>query len=119
MPSPRACATAFVADGKAYVFAGRDKGGRSLHDLWRYTPETDSWENMGATPLAERVHATACVADGKVYIGLGFSGTYSQDSSYLRDWWEYTPATQEWKQLADYPNSYTNRATSFVGSGEL
>ena len=119
MPSPRASSTCFVVDGQAYVFAGRDAEGHSLNDLWRYTPATDEWTNLGETPLSIRVNPTSCVVDDKVYIGLGFSGTYRQDSSYLRDWWEYTPATQEWKQLADYPNSYTDRATSFVGSGEL
>ena len=115
MPSPRASSTCFVVDGQAYVFAGRDAEGHSLNDLWRYTPATDEWTNLGETPLSIRVNPTSCVVNDKVYIGLGFSGTYSQDSSYLQDWWEYTPATQEWRQLADYPNSYTDRATSFVG----
>lgn len=119
MPSPRASATCFVVGENAYVFAGRDKDGTSLNDLWRYSPETDSWVDLGATPLTPRVNATACVAQDKVYIGLGFLGKYSNDSSYMQDWWEYTPATNTWKQLADYPNTYTDRATSFVGNGEL
>ena len=119
MPSPRASATAFVIGEKAYLFAGRDSTGNSHNDLWRYSPETDSWEDMGPTPLAPRVNATACVSDGKVYIGLGFLGRYSNDSSYMQDWWEYTPATDSWKRLADYPNSYTDCATAFTGDGEL
>lgn len=119
MPSPRASATTFVIDGKAYLFAGRDADGLSHNDLWRYSPETDTWEDLGETPLRARVHASACVADGKVYIGLGFIGRYSRDTSYLQDWWEYTPQTQQWKQLANYPNSYTDHATAFAGEGEL
>ena len=119
MPSPRACATAFVADGKGYVFAGRDSAGNYLNDLWRYSPETDSWEELGATPLSARTNATACIHEGKVYIGLGFNGRYSVTSSYMRDWWEYSPATQTWKRLADYPNANTDCATAFAGSGEL
>lgn len=119
MPVARACATAFVVDGKAYVFAGRDSAGISHNDLWCYTPSTDRWENAGATPLTSRVHATACVNAGKVYLGLGFQGEHGVDSCYLRDYWEYTPATGVWRQLADYPNAYTNRATSFVGDDEL
>ena len=119
MPSPRACATCFVADGKAYVFAGRDSVGTTLNDLWQYTPETDTWTRIGVTPLKARVNATACVADDKVYMGLGFNGKYGRDSSYLQDWWEYIPATNQWKQLADYPNSYTDRATAFAGEDAL
>lgn len=119
VPCARACAAAFVAEGEAYVFGGRDSSGAALNDLWHYNPATDSWECLGATPLSKRVHAAACVAEGKVYLGLGFDGRYGQDSSYLQDWWQYTPSTQEWKRLADYPNRYTDRATAFAGDGAL
>ena len=116
----RACATCFVVDGEAYIFGGRDSKGTYRNDLWRYTPATDTWTDLGATPLSKRVNPTACVQDGKVYIGLGFAGgSYRQDSLYLRDWWEYTPATQQWKQLSDYPNHYTDCATCFVNEAAL
>ena len=114
IPSPRACAACFVVDGQAYVFAGRDSTGTAKNDLWRYTPATDTWEDLGAIPLRPRVNAAACVLNGKVYLGLGFCGKYGNDSSYLRDWWEYTPGTQQWTQLASYPNDYTDRATAFA-----
>lgn len=119
MPVKRACATAFVVDHCAYVFGGRDSAGVAHNDLWRYTPATDSWENLGATPLSPRLNATACVNEGKVYMGLGFMGKYGKDTCYLRDFWEYTPSTNSWQQLEDYPNNYTNCATAFSGKGEL
>ena len=119
MPSARACATCFVVNDQAYVFAGRDSEGKPLNDLWRYTPTTDSWESLGTTPLKERVNATACVAGGKVYIGLGFNGQHGQDTCYLQDWWEFIPQTNQWTRLADYPNRYTDDATSFSGPNEL
>ena len=119
MPVERACATAFVAGGKAYVFAGRDSAGVLHSDLWAYTPTTDSWQNLGETPLSPRVNAAACVSGDRVYIGLGFRGRYGVDSCYLRDWWEYTPETDSWQALADYPNEYTDCATAFAGDGEL
>ena len=119
MPSARACATVFTVGDQAYIFAGRDSAGVLLNDLWQYNAETDQWISLGTTPLPARVNATACVHENKAYIGLGFNGKYSQDSSYLCDWWEYEPTTSSWKQLADYPNHYTDAATSFVGNGEL
>lgn len=119
MPSARACATCFVVNGQAYIFGGRDSVSHYCNDLWRYTQATDSWEHLGATPLTPRVNATSCIADGKVYIGLGFNGGYYKNESYLRDWWEYQPQTDTWTRLADYPNSYTDDATSFTGDGEL
>ena len=119
MPSPRACATCFVVNGEVYVFGGRDANATRLNDLWKYKATTDRWDSIGEAPMRPRVNATACVADGKVYIGLGFNGQYKQDSSYLRDWWEYTPQTNAWKRLAEYPNHYTDDATAFAGDGEL
>ena len=120
MPSPRASATCCVVGGKAYVFGGRDKDSTLLNDLWRYTPETDQWENLGTTPLSPRVHPTSCVLDNKIYIGLGYNGGSIYDTtSYKTDFWEYTPATQQWKRLRDYPNHYTDDATAFTGEGEL
>ena len=119
MPSPRAGAACFVVDGQAYVFAGRDKEGKLLNDLWRYRPETDSWDSIGQAPMTTRVNPTACVKDGKVYLGLGFNGKHGRDSSYKRDWWEYNPAANTWFRLADYPNHYTDDATAFTGEEAL
>ena len=115
----RACATCFVVDSQVYFFAGRDQKGVYQNDLWQYNPKSNHWTNLGTTPLPPRVNATACVQDNKVYIGLGFNGQYGNEESYLRDWWEYTPATQEWERLSDYPNHYTDCATSFAGESEL
>lgn len=119
-PIARACATSFVVDGKVYVFGGReDSTDVSFNDLWIYSPAKDQWTSLGATPLRARVNATACVHEGIVYIGLGFAGGDSKDSLYLRDWWAFNTLTGIWTQLADYPNSYTDCATSFVGDSAL
>lgn len=119
-PVARACATAFVVDGQAYVFAGRDSVGKLHNDLWRYTPSTDKWEKVGTSPMTPRVNATACVCNDKVYIGLGYCGGSIYDTlSYPNDWWEYTPHTDSWKQLASYPTHNTDRATSFSSGNEL
>ena len=119
IPEGRACATAFVVNNLVYVFAGRDSAGIAHNDLWLYSPGDDKWVSLGATPLSPRLNATACVKDGSVYLGLGFLGKYGQDTCYLRDWWEFNPAAGTWKQLADYPNSYTDKATAFADDGEL
>lgn len=119
IPFERASATCFVVNDQAYIFAGRDSAENLYNDLWRYIPATDSWDLIGTTPLIPRVNATACVESGKVYIGLGFNGKHTQDTSYLQDWWEYIPQTNTWTRLADYPNNYTDAATAFVGDGEL
>lgn len=108
MPKGRASACACVCNGKAYVFAGRDEKGVYLNDLWEYDPQTDSWKDLGKSPMKARVNATISASDGKIYAGLGYSTLHAyNDSSYRKDWWEYTPATGVWKRLADYPSQHT------------
>lgn len=111
----RASACACALDGKGYVFGGRDSKGEYLNDLWVYDPSHDSWTDLGPTPLTARVNATMAGHESKLYMGLGYSAKKAyQDSAYLQDWWEYTPATGTWKRLTDYPNTYTIAATSFA-----
>lgn len=120
MPSGRAAACASVCDGKAYVFAGRNANGTYLNDLWQYDPVTDAWTSLGATPLKARVNATmTCVGD-KIYVGLGYGakGAY-QDDFYLKDWWEYTPATNTWQQLTSFPSANSVAAFSYVADGTI
>ena len=120
MPEGRASACACVCEGKAYVFAGRKAGNKYQNDLWQYDPETDQWTDLGETPLKARVNATIASAGDKLYMGLGYGAAHAyNDSAYLRDWWEYTPSTQEWKQLAKYPNSYTVKPLSFTIDGSI
>lgn len=119
MPAPRASAAVAVIDSTAYLFGGRDQTGKALNDLWRYDARTDTWTPCGTTPLSPRINPAACSLDGKLYLGLGFCGRHSQDSSYLRDWWQYDPKTDTWTQLADYPNHYTDRAVCFTEADRL
>lgn len=123
IPSPRAGATGFVYDGKAYVFGGRDADGTCLNDLWCYDPVVDTWSSLGATPLKPRLNATACVSDGDVYIGLGYTGKgsnsgYYADSSYLQDWYRFSPVTMTFTPLASYPNHATDKAISWAHTSD-
>lgn len=119
LPSPRACATCFVYGDKAYVFGGRDASDNCLSDLWCYDPVTDSWTDLGSTPLTPRLNATACVTNDAVYIGLGYVGGrsnrgYYQDTAYLCDWYRLQPETMTFTPLAPYPNNATDRAISWA-----
>lgn len=119
MPLARACATSFVVGKDAYIFGGRDSSGTYLNDLWRYDTSTNTWHNLGETPLEGRVNATANVYNNMVYIGLGFNGVYSKTESYFTDWWCYDPTENIWTELSSFPASTTARAISLVGDGEL
>ncbi len=114
MPAGRASACACSLDGKGYVFAGRE-GGRYKNDLWQYDPLTDSWTDLGASPMKPRVNATIVAADGLLYMGLGYAGNgIYRDSSCLQDWWSYAPLTGEWTRMADYPNGNTVACVAYA-----
>ncbi len=111
----RASASVCVLNGKAYVFAGRDKNGKYLNDLWQYDPKTDTWTDLGTTPMKPRVKCVCAVYEGALYIGLGFGkgGVYANDS-YLRDWWQWDAGTNTWTQLADYESQRTISPVSYI-----
>ena len=118
IPSGRASACACVADNKAYVFSGRSAGLNYLNDLWQYDPQTDSWTDLGESPMRARVNATMAALDGKLYAGLGYSAANAyRDSAYQRDWWQYTPSTHKWVRLADFPSPNTVAPVSFARNG--
>lgn len=120
MPKGRASACACVCEGKAYVFAGRGAGSKYLNDLWMYDPASDSWTDLGAGPMKARVNAAIAAVDDKVYMGLGYGASHAyNDSAYLRDWYQYTPETKQWKRLADYPLNYTVAPVTFAVGGSI
>lgn len=103
MPQPVAATTVFVYDNEAYVLAGRDKTGAYSNAFWKYAPAQNQWISLPAPDMQARVSASACVVGDYVYIGLGYQGPLHQEKGYLRDFWRYSPLTQEWQRLADFP----------------
>lgn len=114
MPQPVASAAAFVHDGKAYIFGGRTQDGTYQNRLWCYQPDTDTWTDLGNTPLKPRVNPVAITGKDRIYIGLGYNGKIYTDSCYLRDFWAYSPADNTWQQLTDYPSTATDKCIAFA-----
>ena len=106
MPICLTAAACFSYDGKGYVFGGRKTNGAHNNVLYCYDPNSDQWSTI-STPLASRVRPRAVVVGKHVYLGLGMSGTLHIESSYLRDWWRWTPDSNQWVRLSDYTSSRT------------
>lgn len=109
LSSPRA----FVVDGQVYMWSGRDEKGKYRNEIWAYDSEHDQWNEVTTTPFSERVRATVCVVEDDVYMGLGFNGQFLIDSAYRQDWWRYSPKTEQWTRLADYPSQQSLGTTPF------
>ena len=117
----RASAVAFAVNGKGYVALGRNAANVQLNDCWEYDPLGDSWQEKSSFPGMARVKASAAVLNGKAYLGLGHNnnvGVYN-DTSNLRDFWEYVPQTDKWTRLADFPSNYSNACISFVSDNAI
>lgn len=115
MPEQRAAAAVATYNNMAYIYGGRAQTRSEIKgDFWLYNPENDSWTKLKRPPLKARTGAVAIATDSLIYIGLGFNGQVYNDSSYLRDWWQYNPLTEEWKQLQSYPTNETAAPSAFL-----
>jgi N-acetylneuraminic acid mutarotase len=106
-------AVAFVVDGIGYVGTGFD-GTQGLSDFWAYNPTTDSWSEVA--DLADfggvaRYGAVAFSIGNKGYIATG-NGAGAE--GYLKDLWEYNPASNTWVQKASLTGSKRQDAVAFV-----
>ncbi|MEJ5961840.1 Kelch repeat-containing protein [Pedobacter immunditicola] len=58
------------------------------------------FKRIAPFPGPARISPLVFEANNKMYLGLGFG----HFASILQDMWEYTPATDSWKQIADLPS---------------
>jgi len=109
-------ASAVAIGGCGFVIGGQDGSGFQA-DVWKYFPSTDSWSNKTSCPGSGRYLAVAVAdsANGKIYYGCGDNGT----STYLNDWWEYTPSTDTWKSLTAFPGGQRSYPAGFCLNGKI
>ncbi|WP_020536338.1 GEVED domain-containing protein [Lewinella cohaerens] len=108
----------FSYDGKAFVLEGILSSEVS-NELWGYTPETDSWNQLGDFPGTPRRIAIGDDWDDKYYYGFGF-GT----AGALNDLWVFDPVDTSFTQLPScpcegrsHPAFIAHNDKIFMGSG--
>ena len=105
----RGWAIGFSINGTAYV-GGGDIGGFNVRsDFYRYTPETDEWNQIANFMSGPIDGAYTAVVNGKAYIIGGFDGTAA-----VNEVWEYDPESGHWYQKADYPGGQAIFPSGFV-----
>ncbi len=117
----RASSTVAVVGNKAYIFFGKKAiNSQYKNDCWEYDATNNSWCEKTACPGQERVKAISVEYNGKIYTGLGYNGKglYSNEN-YLKDFWEYNPETDEWKEKAPAPFLGTDACVAFVYKDEI
>lgn len=78
--------------------------------LYRYDTMLDSWTTTSSYPYAQSGSIAAATVGDKGYFGLGGSG---------RTFWEYSPPSNSWTQLPDFPGISTAYPHQFVFGNKL
>lgn len=107
----RVGAVAFTIGKKAYVGTGAAyprvlpfEQPSYLKDFWEYDPATDRWTRMADFSGNGRYDAVGFSIGNKGYIGTGVSfAEGNSGGKYQKDFWEYEPLSNSWKQIDDFP----------------
>ena len=113
--SHRVEAVSFTIGDKGYITTGFS-GSDVLKDLWEYDPATDTWTRKADFDGASRRKAVGFSINGKGYIGTGLS--HDVNNLFLKDFWEYDPATDQWTQKAALPGAARYDALGFSADGK-
>ncbi|NNC83996.1 MAG: hypothetical protein HKN79_10500, partial [Flavobacteriales bacterium] len=87
----------FAANGYGYVVTGS-----FTNEVWRYTPETDSWEELDEYSELIRGYGIGDMIENTGYFGFGltFGGPVTGEAN---DLWRFDTDTESFVQLADCP----------------
>ncbi len=118
-PLPRPCAygAATVVDNVIYLAGGQSGAAleTAMNNFWALDltqqnhPERFVWKDLAPWPGASRAfNLTVQQHDGfndSVYVisGRCRSESQSDGAEFLRDVWQYTPSTDQWRRRADVP----------------
>ena len=110
----RAGAAFFTIEGVGYVVGGGNGKSQRLKSMYSYDTTKDFFtelfsETSTATMPSARELATGFAVGGKGYITCGYDGT-----NPLKDTWEYTPSSNTWRQVDDFPGDIRYGALSFT-----
>lgn len=89
---------AFTVNGMGYVHAPFSDA-----SLRRYNPATNQWSSALPMPNGQPMYsATSFTVGSKAYLGMSLDAMRSS-----REFWEYDPGANSWRQVADFPDSVT------------
>lgn len=113
----RFLSTSFSIGHKGYLMMGYSETGL-LKDVWEFDPASGIWTRKADFPGAARAETFSFVIGDKAYIGGGLIGGAENNYGTLREFWEYSPATDTWTKKADYPGKGVRGAVGFSIGGE-
>lgn len=106
-------ASGFTIGNKGYLCGGyRGSRKERLKDMWEYDIDNDWWTQCNPMPdeATARNAATGFAVGEKGYIATGYD---ANTQTYLKDCWEYDPATNQWTRMDDIKDGERMYALSF------
>ncbi|TLV04020.1 galactose oxidase [Dyadobacter luticola] len=114
--SGRTGAVSFVIGDVGYVGTGfTNETVARVKDMWAYNAQTKIWTQTAPFAGSGRNGAVAFVLNGKAYVGTGYDQVVTVDNGYKKDFYQYDPAGNKWKAVADFPGT-RQYATAFVSN---
>jgi N-acetylneuraminic acid mutarotase len=113
--SPRTGAVSFLINNIGYIGTGyTSESVARTNDFWSYDAGSKIWSQVAPFPGTTRNDAVAFVSGGKAYVGTGYDNVLTVDNGYKKDFFQYTPATNTWKAVADFPGTPRQYASAFT-----
>lgn len=110
----RSGAVAVVVGDVAYVGLGFNSEREYLNDFWAYDASLNNWTAIADLPAVGRTKAAGFALDGKMYVGTGFNGDLATGEQYMKDFWSYDPATDQWSAIDSLPGEPRRGAVVFT-----
>jgi N-acetylneuraminic acid mutarotase len=109
---------AMVALGnKIFVGLGNDEK-NNLNDWWEYDIDKNTWAQKANFPGAARHHPYFFSINGLIYVGFGHGSVSINGVNIYKDFYQYSPNTNTWKKLNDFPAEGRVAGTQFEYKGE-
>ncbi|MGE0930272.1 IPT/TIG domain-containing protein [Peijinzhouia sedimentorum] len=109
----RTMASAFTIGNNGYVGLGSEKPylnsiafeTNHLNDFYSYNPSSNRWTEINPLPVIGRHSASSFSINSKGYIIGGYVGEGNPFGNFVttKQTWEYSPITNHWTQIIDFP----------------
>ncbi len=122
LPAPVINACGAIMNGTIYLAGGVNTlNGSTEQQFWSLsldaTAGKQEWKVLPPLPGASRMLAMAGTMNGNFYLFGGVHQPAGAPREYLKDCWEYTPATG-WKKIADLPHPLAAAPTPAYTAGQ-
>ena len=107
----------FVIGEEVFVGTGTNESGYTS-EWWKYNTKSKEWTRLGDFPGGARTSATGFSIGNKGYLCFGSNTPGDVNWTWYKDLWQYTPETDSWIKLQDFPGQSRHLAVSFVINGK-